>query len=210
MRSTSLQTKFLLVLNGMILAVWCMYAAWTLHKTEEQFMRAEVSSIEHLAVGLGLLVEHHLSTHRSIAGLQGEIESLLSQQKGLDIMLIDRSFIVQAATQKDRIGRKWFETGINAVLQGDVRVVVGDNEHHHLGRRAIDATVAVHNPSGERVYVVHAARWLDHIGGALGEQVSKRVAKQLRALDSKRPWPSIELGASDIRLNADPGMLEQA
>ena len=108
MKSTSLQTKFLLVLNGMILAVWCMYAAWTLHKTEEQFMKAEVSSIEHLALGLELLVEHHLTTHRSVEGLQDEIESLLAHQAGLDIMLIDSAFIVKAATQRERIGKKWF------------------------------------------------------------------------------------------------------
>ncbi len=34
----SLKAKYLWVLNDVILSMWTIYAAWSLHKTEEQFM----------------------------------------------------------------------------------------------------------------------------------------------------------------------------
>ncbi len=167
MRNLKLRTKYLLVLNGVILTMWTVYAAWSLHKTEEQFMSAEVGSLRHLAIGLGLLVEHHLETHGSVIELTDEIDSLRPHQSGLDIMLIDDAFVVRLATQEDRIGKKWFEEKIKQVFRGHRDGVVTDKEHQHGGRRAIDITVGVRSKGGEVVYVVHIARWLDHLSGAL-------------------------------------------
>ncbi len=171
MHSMSLKVKYLLVLNGVILSMWTIYAAWSLHKTEEQFMQAEMSSIKYLAIGLGLLVEHQIENHGTVDGLQDEIESLLPHKSGLDIMLIDNSFVVRLATQKDRVGRKWFEDKIGDVFHRQRDVIVTDTEHFHAGRRAIDITVGVRDPAGKIVMAVHMARWLDHMSGALNTQL---------------------------------------
>lgn len=171
MNSISLKAKYLLVLNGVILSMWTLYAAWNLHKTESQFMRAEMNSIKHLAIGLGLLVEHHIERHGTVQGLQDEIESLLPHKSGLDIMLIDNSFTVRLATQKDRIGTKWFENKIGEVFRGGHDVVVTDTEHFHAGRRAVDITVPVRDASGRVVMAIHMARWLDNISEALNSQL---------------------------------------
>ncbi|MCP4678361.1 MAG: hypothetical protein GY854_23180 [Deltaproteobacteria bacterium] len=171
MSSMSLRVKYLFVLNGVILSMWTVYAAWSLHKTEEQFMQTEMSSIKYLAIGLGLLVEHHIEKHDTVDGLQDEIESLLPHKSGLDIMLIDDSFMVRLATQKARIGRKWFEDKIRDVFLGERDVIVTDTDHFHAGRRAIDITVGVRNSAGKTVIAVHMARWLDHMSGALNTQL---------------------------------------
>jgi signal transduction histidine kinase len=168
----SLRTKYLLVLNSVILSMWTVYAAWSLHKTEEQFIKAEINSIKHLGIGLKLLAEHHFETHGTMDGLQDEIESLLPEQSGLDIMIIDDSFIVRLATQKDRIGKRWLEEDIRKVFLNNLDVIVMDNEHHYHGkRRAIDITAGIRDISGKTVFVVHVARWLDHLSGALNTQL---------------------------------------
>ncbi len=64
-KNMNLRTKYLLVLNGIILTMWVVYAAWSLQKTEESFMKAEMSSIKHLGLGIGLLVELSLDKTRS-------------------------------------------------------------------------------------------------------------------------------------------------
>lgn len=171
MNRVSLNVKYLLVLNGVILSMWTLYAAWTLHETEKQFMEAELSSIRHLAIGLGLLVEHHIKNHNTVDDLQDEIESLLPHKSGLDIMLIDKSYVVRLATQRDRIGKKWFEEKIRDVFLKKQSGIVTDTEHFHENRRAIDITVGVRDKAGKVAFVVHMARWLDHISGALNTQL---------------------------------------
>jgi signal transduction histidine kinase len=148
--------------------MWAIYAAWNLQKTEEQFMKAEMGSIEHLGLGLALLMEHHIETHGTIDGLQDEIASLHPDESGLDIMLIDNRYIVRLANQKDRIGKVWFEDKIEEIFRGHRKIVVADKGHHHAGRRAIDITVGVRDSSGNVVLALHLARWLDHLSGALG------------------------------------------
>ena len=128
----SLNLKYLLVLNGIILAMWTLYTVWSLRETEQQFMKAEVSSIKHLAIGLGLLVEHQIEKNDPVEGLQEEIESLLPHKTGLDIMIIDSSFKVRVATQAGNIGKKWYEEVIKDVLNGKTspfEVVVTEEDH---------------------------------------------------------------------------------
>ena len=169
-----LRNKYLLVLNGIIMAMWIMYTAWSLRATEQQFMKAEVNSLKHLSIGLGLLVEHQLENHETVESLQEEMASLLPHRTGLDIMIIDTSFIVKMATQEELIGKKWFEEAIRDVLNGRgslFEVVVTEDGHLHEGRRAIDASIAVRAPSGKITYAIHVARWLDHLSGALNAQL---------------------------------------
>jgi signal transduction histidine kinase len=172
--SMSLRNKYLLVLNGIITAMWIMYTAWSLRETEQQFMKAEMSSIKHLAIGIGLLVEHQLENNESVVSLQKEMASLLPHKTGLDIMIVDKTFKVKMATQEDLIGKEWFEETIQEVLEGQrekFEVVVTQGEHLHVDRRVIDATIAVRSSTGEITHAVHVARWLDHLSGALNKQL---------------------------------------
>lgn len=171
----SLRNKYLLVLNGIISAMWIMYTVWSLRATERQYMKAEVSSIKNLAIGIGLLVEHHLKNHEPMENLQKEMASLLPHKTGLNIMIVDKSFNVAMATQEDLVGTQWFEETIQDVLQGQretFEVVVTQGEHLHVDRRVIDATIAVRSPSGEITHAVHVARWLDYLSGALNHQLA--------------------------------------
>lgn len=170
----SLRNKYLLVLNGIITAMWIMYTASSLRETEQQFMNAEVSSIKHLAIGLGLLAEHQLEAHETVTGLQREIGSLLPHKTGLDIIIVDAAYNVKMATDARLIGTRWYEETIRNVLEGRSakgEVLVKRGEHLHVDRRVIDATIAVRSPTGEITHAVHVARWLDHLSGALHHQL---------------------------------------
>ena len=170
----SLRIKYVIVLNGIIMAMWILYTVWTLKETERQFMKAEVGSLKHLAIGLTLLVEHQLAHHESTEMLQTEIASLLPATSGYDFMVIDRSFQVKLATQPALVGERWFEETIRDVLNRQTsrhEVIVTNEGHRHENRRAIDATVAVRSPSGEINHAIHVAKWLDQLSGALNQQL---------------------------------------
>lgn len=148
-------------------------------------MKAEVSSIKHLAIGIGLLVEHHLKNHEPVENLQEEMASLLPHRTGLDIMVVDKSFNVVMATQEHLVGTQWFEETIRDVLHGQresFEVVVTQGEHLHVNRRVIDATIAVRSPSGEITHAIHVARWLDHLSGALNHQLASHALFALAML----------------------------
>ncbi|MFW5739472.1 MAG: sensor histidine kinase [Myxococcota bacterium] len=146
----SLRLKILASLYVAVGSVWLLHTAWQLHTFEEAFIASEVRATSELAVGLRVYLRH--LTHESGTHIKHADFRCCER----DVMLIDRDYVVLAASNPERVGTTWTETGIEAVMRGEVEFAYSD--HEHSGSRVIDVTVPIEGPTGTTEYVLHAAR----------------------------------------------------
>ncbi len=171
----NLALKFLLPLNLVVLAVWGVFAYWNLESLEAHHIKAEVQAIKQLGLGLRTAVQQTARGKTSMAQLQKSLDQLAAEQDNLDIMVIGRDFKVLAATYRNRIGKRWFESDIQAVLEGRTKVIWKTASHMHEGHRAFDTTIGVFDPTGHPIYAIHIARRLDLVERAMRAQIRRDI-----------------------------------
>ncbi|MCD6496707.1 MAG: HAMP domain-containing histidine kinase [Deltaproteobacteria bacterium] len=171
----NLALKFLLPLNLVVLVVWVGFAYWNLKSLEAHHIQAEVQAIKQLGLGLRTAVQQTVQGKTSMAQIQKSLDQLAAEQDNLDIMVIGRDFKVLAATYRNRTGKRWFESDIQAVLEGRVKVIWKTASHMHEGHRAFDTTIGVFDSSGRPIYAIHIARRLDLVERAMRAQIRRDI-----------------------------------
>ncbi len=171
----NLALKFLLPLNLVVLSFWSAFAYWNLKSIEKNHIQAEVQTIKHLGLGLRAAVEQTARGKTTMKSIQQALDHLSAEEENLDIMIIDRQYRVLAATYKSRIGKRWFEPDIQAVLEGKTKVIWKTASHRHEGHRAFDTTIGVFDVSGRPIYAIHIARRLDLVERAMNQQVRRDI-----------------------------------
>jgi signal transduction histidine kinase len=175
----SLRLKYLLPLNLLILLVLAGHFYWTTSRVTHEFLTSEVTALEHLAVGLKYHLEHVVRDGMEIGEQQQHLERLARHTKGLDILIIDESYVVRAASNPRRMGLQWHEPGIQDVFLGHRLESWNLRGHTHDDRRAIDATVGVRDDFGRVRYAIHIARWLDDLAEAKARQLFGHLVSAL-------------------------------
>lgn len=138
----SLNLKYLLVLNMVILAVWGVHAWTSVADLEASFLRSEAETLERLAQGLRLHLETVIREGRSVESAQAEVERLAETWGDVDLMVIAPDFRVVAASQQANLGRTWHEEAIASVFAGRQLAALNVEGHWHDGRRASGATTS--------------------------------------------------------------------
>lgn len=166
----SLSLKYLVPLNLVIIVVWTIHLVSSQVALEEVMLATEKEAMEQLAYSVKLQLESVLAGGEKIDAVAGAVKALTRRWPGLDVMVIDNGFSVRLASDRTRIGRRWYEAGIESVLRDGTATTWNMGDHAHAGRRAIDVSVAVVGPDGEVSFVVHIAKWLDRLLDALHRQ----------------------------------------
>lgn len=158
-----LSLRYLVPLNLLIITIWLVHVAGSLDNLEKAMIETEVEASEQLAVGLKLHVEHMVRVGEKIGPGAPALDGISERWPGLDIMIIDRQFTVLQASDPTRIGRRWYETGIESVFQATAEAAWNVEGHAHEGQRAIDVSVGVTGADEQIRYVVHIAKFLDRL-----------------------------------------------
>lgn len=159
----SLRFKLLVALYAAVGLVWLIHASWQMRRFERAVVAAEVRATTELASGLRMYLRHLASHHQVRGALNDELGCCQR-----DVMVLDRSFRVVAASDPSRVGRTWTEPGIDSVMRGERDIAY--NDHEHDGHRVIDVTLAVAGEDGKPAYLIHAARSQDELQAELWRQ----------------------------------------
>lgn len=165
----SLSLKYVLPLNLVILLLWGWHFLGSQGDFEHALLAAERTAMEQTAFGIKLRVEGSLARGEAVETAADDLAAVAGQWPGLDLMVVDESFVVRVASDAERVGRRWFEEGIESVLAG-APLAWNLEDHAHDGRRAIDVSLGIASPDGEIRHVVHLAAWLDRMLAALHRQ----------------------------------------
>ncbi len=159
----SLRLKYLLPLNLIIVLLLGAHAYWDYRTLEREFMRGQVNMLKHLAVGLRSNVEHMVREGETIDNEIVFVHEMVQDWATLDIMILDSKLVVVAAANAERLGTRWHEPGIEAMVQGRAEQALNVHDHEHDGTPVIDVTTAVRDTSGRLVYLIHIARRQDEL-----------------------------------------------
>jgi signal transduction histidine kinase len=173
-----IQWKYLLGVNGVLLVVWTLYIFTDREWDRRDMLRLEARSLENMA-----RVVRTACFERGVpaSSMRPLMAALTRAQPGVEIMVIDRRLVVRASTIPGRVGRRWRERDIEAVLARGQTATWQYKDHYHGGKAMLDVTVPVPGPGGKPVYAIHVARRMDLLMDLLGEH---RVRNTLWALGS--------------------------
>ena len=163
----SLSVKFLVPLNLLIVLIWVAHFLITRATLEEAMLAGEAEAMGQLASSLKAQLEATVVRGDDVESVAEQIDALAGRWPELDLMVIDDTFRVRVASDPSRVGRRWHEDGIEAVLASTASSTWNLADHAHDGRRAIDFSIGVVDGDGQVRYVVHIAKWLDRMHGAL-------------------------------------------
>jgi signal transduction histidine kinase len=176
----SLQRKYLLLVNGALLAIFAVHALHDQLALRRELLRLEVRSLTQLARALAR------GGFDDTGGLRDDlgrwIGAHVPEKRGMEILVLDRRSMVVAGLPQRRVGKRWREHDISAVLGGSAKTRWKIDDHFHDQRPMLDVTVPVLAPQGSVRYVVHVARDLRLVRRLIAERMWGHAAWTLGAL----------------------------
>lgn len=169
----------MLLVNGALLLVFALQALHDQHALRSELLRLEVRSLTQLAQGIARGGFDGAGRRRP--DLERWIGAHVPEKLGMEILVLDSHSLVVAGLPKTRVGKRWSEPDISAVLGGEAQRWKID-DHYHEERPMLDVTVPVRGPDSTVRYAVHVARDLRLIRSLIAHRLWTQAAWTLGTL----------------------------
>ncbi len=175
-----LQRKFLLLVNGALLAIFAVHTLHDQLALRRELLQLEVRSLTQLAESFAR--GGFDDRGRPRASLQRWISAHRPIERGLEVLVIGQGSKVVLGLPAKRVGKRWAEADISAVLRGEDTRRWKIDDHFHDHRPMLDVTVPVSDGAGRVRYVVHVARDLRLVRELIAKRMWSHAAWTLGAL----------------------------
>ena len=166
----TLQTKYLLLVNGLLLAILLTFFAIDIHKTERIMTQQAIESLHELgdAFKSAILSQKELNPDK----VQQAIRCFRALREDIEIMVLDKDSRVLASTSSQVRGRIWEEKEIWEILRGS------SNFRHqimtHNGVKVLDIILPL--DKGEKIIAaLHVSKSLPSINFGLQEMKKSHI-----------------------------------